>query len=83
MKKRRAMKKFPVGMEPVCPNAVKGAEAQPEPPMTDDHYRRADDGRVLSTAVAAVILILAGLGVMAWDGGRDQGDTAVSILRQR
>jgi len=28
---------------------------------------RADDGSVLRTAMAAVMLILAGLGLMAWD----------------
>ena len=51
--------------------------------MTDDHYGRVDDGRVLSTAVAAVMLILVGLGLMAWDGGHDSGAPPVSILQQR
>jgi len=35
--------------------------------MTDSHYERADNGRVLSIAAAAVMLIVAGLGLMALD----------------
>jgi len=47
--------------------------------MTDSHYGRADDGRVLRTAVAAVMLILAGLGVMAWADDRDQRTAAAPV----
>jgi len=35
--------------------------------MMTHQSSRADDGSVLRTAMAAVMLILAGLGLMAWD----------------
>lgn len=53
--------------------------------MTNDSSRRSDDGRVLSTAMAAVMLIAAGLGLMLWDDHRNVPDGAVkvSVLRNR
>ena len=47
--------------------------------MTDSHCERADDGRVLSTTLAAVMLILTGLGVMAWDDSRAQLDIRAPV----
>ena len=51
--------------------------------MTDSHYGRADDGRVLRTAVAAVMLILAGLCVMAWADYQGDATAPVSVPQQR
>jgi hypothetical protein len=48
--------------------------------MTDDSVRRADDGSVLRMAFAAVMLVLAGLGVMAWD--ESQAASPASIQQQ-
>jgi hypothetical protein len=50
--------------------------------MTDDSCRRPDEGRVLSTALAAVMLIAAGLGLMFWDDRQDarKGAVTVSVL---
>jgi hypothetical protein len=51
--------------------------------MTEHHYdRRADDGSMLHAALMAVVLIVAGLGLMAWDDGR-QTTTPASIGRQQ
>ena len=52
--------------------------------MTDDHYQRADNGSVLSTAMAAVMLIAAGLSLMVWENhldrpGRDAGVTLSTL----
>jgi len=49
--------------------------------MTDSHYERADTGRMLRTAITAALLILAGLGVMAWDDGRTAGRAPASLHR--
>lgn len=50
--------------------------------MTDRQYERADDGRVLSTALAAVLLIAAGLGLLAWDDSKEAGTSLpVSVLQ--
>jgi hypothetical protein len=38
--------------------------------MIDYHYERADDGSVRHTAMAAVLLIVAGLGLMIWDNNQ-------------
>ena len=51
--------------------------------MTDSHYERADDGRVLSMAAAAVMLILAGLGLMAWTDYQGDATAPVSVPQQR
>jgi hypothetical protein len=53
--------------------------------MTDDPYQRPDDGRVLNTALVAVMLIVTGLGLMVWDNyragpGRD-GAVTMSALQ--
>jgi hypothetical protein len=51
--------------------------------MTDDHYRHADNGGVLNAAVAAVMLITAGLALMAWEEYRDVRDAAVTVSVSR
>ena len=51
--------------------------------MTENEYPRPDEGGVLNTAIAAVMLITAGLGLMVWDNYRDQSQkprTVVSAL---
>jgi hypothetical protein len=42
--------------------------------MTEDHDRRTDNGRILGKAMAAVMLIVAGLGLMVWDDRRNVRD---------
>jgi len=54
--------------------------------MTDDHYRRADNGSVLRAATAAALLIAAGLSLMVWDNyldrpGRDAALTVSALQR--
>ena len=53
--------------------------------MTDDHYRPADGGGVLGAAIAAVMLIMAGLALMVLENYQDarQGAVTVSTLQQR
>ena len=47
--------------------------------MTDDHYRHADDGGVVNAAVAAVMLIAAGLSLLVWQEYQDARDGAVTV----
>jgi hypothetical protein len=53
--------------------------------MTDDHYRPADDGGVLSVAIAAVMLIMAGLALMVLENYQADRQSAVTVstLQQR
>jgi len=50
--------------------------------MTVTHYERADDGSVRNTAVAAVMLIVAGLGLMVLDDSPVVGPAQASVLQQ-
>ena len=63
---------FPREMERLCANTVKDRrKTLGFPRMPDPHNERADDGSVLNSAMAAVMLIVAGLGLMVWDNSRD------------
>ena len=52
--------------------------------MTDDHSRHADHGGVVHAAVAAMMLIVAGLALMVWENYQDgrQDTVTVSVSRQ-
>lgn len=47
----------------------------------NDSTERADSGSVLNAALAALMLIVAGLGVMAWDNHRDARSPAATFHR--
>jgi hypothetical protein len=52
--------------------------------MTDTNHERADNGSVLHIAVAAVMLVVAGLGLMVLDNSLDVVTSAqASIAQQR
>ena len=63
-----AEKSFRSAGEPKKPTAVPLPQLEKSLPSMMTHpSSRADDGSVLRTAMAAVMLILAGLALMAWD----------------
>ena len=51
--------------------------------MTDDHYQPVGEDNMLRTVLAAVMLIAAGLGLMAWQDYQDAGrPVTVSLLHR-
>ncbi len=48
--------------------------------MTENDYSRSDEGSVLHAAIAAVMLVAAGVGLMVWDNDHDRSQSTRTVV---